>query len=125
MANDAPTGEQVAHGIIAQSKVEDLQFYLARGRHLERLTAPQLQARWVEVARKWSEAPLQQPTALNDITSEYALRKEKPPYHLVRNYLERAIAAVVARGEQMTDEERGATNTAIIADCRKNSRTPN
>ena len=125
MSDEKPTGERVAYGIIAQGQLADLQSYLERGRQLEGLSLEQLQARLVSGARAWREAPFSPPIVFDDVKSEYALRKERPPYDLARDDIEAAIAAITARAEEMTDEELDEVNAAMIADYKKGSRSRN
>ncbi|MEE7451531.1 hypothetical protein MRF4_29260 [Methylobacterium radiotolerans] len=125
MSDKELKGEQVAWGIMAQGQLSRLQSYLERGRKLEGLSEELLQARWIEAARMWGQAPFDPATAMDEITAEYTLRKVEPPYDLVKDDIEKAITAITARTQEMSAEELNEANAAMVADYEKGSRSRN
>ncbi|MDP4026316.1 hypothetical protein Q8W71_27205 [Methylobacterium sp. NEAU 140] len=115
----------IAYGAMAQGQLERVRSYLSRGRQHEGLTADQLAELWPATTRAWAAAPFEPPIAMDDVRSEYELRGQRPPYEVVSDDIEQAIAAIGARFESMTGDERREANDRMVADHERNTRSRN
>lgn len=125
MAEYSSEAKAIVHGIIAEGKLSDLKSYLERGRLFEDLTEAELEEVWIDAVKVWSDGPFRPSVGLNDLDAEYSMRKLKPPFDRAAADIEKAIAAIDARTEAMSVEERADANAAMVTDYLKNSGTPN
>jgi hypothetical protein len=68
--------------------MEQTRDYIGRGRRFARLDVGQLNQSWIDAVRRWlaRKNPRNELT-MDDLTSEFALRKLKPPYAAVQQEL--------------------------------------
>jgi hypothetical protein len=97
----------VTEAWIASKATEFTAAYLARGRKHQHLSDEELSSGWVLALRNVVD-DIHDPewrAAERDFESEFALRGEEPPYHLVPDELERLrlIALIVAKQLELDD----------------------
>jgi hypothetical protein len=93
--------EQLVQAQLVDKAIERLRQYMVRGRPLAGLSEQALHTKWVEAYRAATVSDDERSERkLADLRSEYALRRAKPPMHLVAG----EVAIVVERMKRNTRE---------------------
>ena len=78
----------IIDAFLQNNSMEQTRDYIGRGRRFARLEVGQLNQSWITAVRRWlaRKNPTNELT-MDDLTSEFALRKLKPPYAVVQQQL--------------------------------------
>ena len=78
----------IIDAFLQNNSMEQTRDYVGRGRRFARLEVGQLNQSWITAVRRWlaRKNPTNELT-MDDLTSEFALRKLKPPYAAVQQQL--------------------------------------
>lgn len=92
---DDTAGEMAVHYALAQRSMDSVKSYADRGRQFAAISDDSLGAKYVSVIEAWARDPFNVAAKAeqSDLTAEYTLRGQEPPYDAVAGDLDKIFKA--------------------------------
>ena len=118
MADDSNIGKVAAHYIIARGAMTSIKAYADRGRKFASFSDDHLRAEFVSVFKAWAIDPFDFAIRErhSDVSAEYALRNQEPPYDVVALDLDKICNAASEMFKTLPQERWEEIGESIMVD---------